>query len=128
MNNLKQKITLILYVFPKLQTVNDVVNKMSKKSGFIKLFNNLQHDSWSQILLKSKRQCLYHIYSSLWRKLSWKKSLLVICKILGLFVNTLTANDRYSHLNTENLRQPSQIQLSNKLKSFSQLFLWIFQI
>ena len=29
---------------------------------------------------------------------SWKKSLLVICKILGLFVKTLTADGKYSLL------------------------------
>ena len=37
--------------------------------------------------LQSERQHLYHIYWSLWRQFSWKKSLLVICSILGLFVN-----------------------------------------
>ena len=36
---------------------------------------------------------LYHIYWWLWRKLSWKKSLLVIYKILGVLVNTLTTDD-----------------------------------
>ena len=45
-----------------------------------------------------------------------------MCKILGLFVNTLTANDKYSLLNRENLLQHRQIQLSQKQKSFSQFF------
>ena len=40
--------------------------------------------------------------------MSWKKSLLVICKILGLFINTLTADDKYSLLNRDNLMQPIQ--------------------
>ena len=40
--------------------------------------------------------------------MSWKKSLLVICKILGLFINTLTADDKYSLLNRDNLTQPIQ--------------------
>ena len=39
-------------------------------------------------------------------------SLLVIYKILGVFVNTLTLDDKYSLLNSENLRQPIQMQLS----------------
>ena len=52
----------------------------------------------------------------------WKKSLLVICKILGLFVNTLTADDKDSFLNRDNLTQPIQMQLSQKQKNFSQFF------
>ena len=41
-------------------------------------------------------------------------SLLVIRKILGLFVNRLTADDKYSRLNIENLIQPIQIHLFKK--------------
>ena len=43
---------------------------------------------------------------------SWKKSFLVICKILGLFFNTLITDDRYSFRNKNNLTQPIQMQLS----------------
>ena len=49
-----------------------------------------------------------------------EKSLLVLCKILRLFVNTLTADDKYSLLNRDNLTQPIQILLSQKEKTFSQ--------
>ena len=35
-----------------------------------------------------------------------EKSLLVIWKILGLFVNTLTADDKHSLINRENLTEP----------------------
>ena len=52
----------------------------------------------------------------------WKKSLLVIHKILGLFVNTLTVNDKHYMLNRDNLTQPIEIQLSLKQKTFSQFF------
>ena len=41
-------------------------------------------------------------------------SLLVICEIVGLFVNTLTTDDKYFLLNSENLGQPIQMQLSDK--------------
>ena len=41
--------------------------------------------------------------------ISWKKSLLMICKMLGLFVNTLTTDDKYSILGTENLTEPIQM-------------------
>ena len=46
----------------------------------------------------------------------------MIFKILGLFVNTLTANDKYSFLNSDSSTQPIQMQLCKKLKSFSELF------
>ena len=52
----------------------------------------------------------------------WKKSLLVIHKILGLFVNTLTVNDKHYMLNRDNLTQQIEIQLSLKQKTFSQFF------
>ena len=48
--------------------------------------------------------------------------MLVLCKILGLFVNTLTADDKYSLLNTDNLTRSIQTLLSVKQKTFSQLF------
>ena len=40
-----------------------------------------------------------------------------------MFVNTLTANDKYSLLNRDNLRQPIRTTLSQKHKAFSQFFL-----
>ena len=54
------------------------------------------------------------------RVLSGKKCLLVIHKFLGLFVNTLTADDKYSLLNRDNLPQSIQMQLCQKQKTFSQ--------
>ena len=48
--------------------------------------------------------------------------MLVLCKILGLFVNTLTDDDKYSLLYRDNLTQPIQILLSQKRKTFSQFF------
>ena len=41
-------------------------------------------------------------------------SLIVICKILGLFVNALTAGQKYSPLNRDELTRPIQMQLSQK--------------
>ena len=48
--------------------------------------------------------------------------MLVLCKILRLFVNTFTADDKHSLLNRGNLMQPIQILLSQKQKPFSQFF------
>ena len=52
----------------------------------------------------------------------WKKSLLVIHKIQRLFVNTLTADDKHYLLNRDILAQRIEMQLSQKQKTFSQLF------
>ena len=52
----------------------------------------------------------------------WKKSLLVIHKILRLFVNRFTANDKKYLLNRENLAQRIQMQISQKQKTFSEIF------
>ena len=49
--------------------------------------------------------------------------LLVRCEILGLLVNTLTANYEYSDSNTDILPLPFQTQLSEKLKTFSAFFI-----
>ena len=48
--------------------------------------------------------------------------MLVLRKILGLFVNTLSEDDRYCLLYKDNLLQPIQILLSQKQKTFSEFF------
>ena len=48
--------------------------------------------------------------------------MLVLCKILRQFVNTLTDDDKYSLFYRDNLTQPVQILLSQKQKTFSELF------
>ena len=48
----------------------------------------------------------------------------VICQILGLFVNTLTACDNYALCNSQNLLQPIQVQLSKKNFLNSLLHFW----
>ena len=50
-------------------------------------------------------------------------SLLVIHKMIRLFVNTFTVNDKHYLLNRDNLTQTIQIQLSQKQKTFCQFFL-----
>ena len=75
-----------------------------------------------QTHLQSARQHLYQIYWSLWTLLSWKKSLLVLCKILRLFVNKLTTDGKYSLLNRDDFTQPIQILVSHKKKTFSWFF------
>ena len=44
-----------------------------------------------------------------------------------MFVNTLTADDKYSLLNRDKLRQPIRTTLYQKHKAFSQFFLAFFK-
>ena len=48
--------------------------------------------------------------------------MLVLCKILRLFVNTLSEDDMYCLLYKDNLLEPIQILLSQKQKTFSEFF------
>ena len=48
--------------------------------------------------------------------------MLVLCKTLRLFANTLTPDGKYSLLIRDKLTQPLQILISKKQKSFSQFF------
>ena len=48
--------------------------------------------------------------------------MLVLCKILGLFFNTLSEDDKYCLLYNDNLLQSIQILLSQKQKTFSEFF------
>ena len=50
-------------------------------------------------------------------------SALVRCKILGLFVNTLTAEYTYSRHNMQTFTQQVQTPLSLKKKTFSEFFI-----
>ena len=83
----------------------------------------MQHGKLAQALFKSGSHQLYRIHWSLKRKLSWKKSLVLTCQILGLFVNTLATDEKYPILHRDNLTIPIQMQLSQKQKTFSEFLL-----
>ena len=91
---------------------------MPKKTRGRRSFEK-EHGKGSRSLLKSAQQHLYQIYWSRWKKLSRKKSLLVICNILELFVNTLTTHNKYFLRDRENLTQPIEMQLSYEDRFFS---------
>ena len=113
--------TLIADVFPKLRTPKNMVRSMPKKSCFTG-FVEKQHGKCPQTLFKFSGQPLYHIYWSLGSQMSYKKSLLVICKISKLFPNTLSAVAKYYLLDRDNLTQPNQMELSRKQKTLPQFF------
>ena len=116
--------TLIADVFPKLWTPKNVVRLLSKKYRLRGPFNK-QHGKQAETLWKSKQQPVYHLFVSLRKQLSWKKSVLEIFRILRLFVNTLSADAKYSLLNRDNLTQPIQIQFFQKQIFFSDFSLHI---
>ena len=53
----------------------------------------------------------------------WKKSLSVWYKILRLFVKAITADEKYSGSDMQNLPQQFQTPLSQKEKTFSGFFI-----
>ena len=95
---------------------------MPEKPYFRTAFGNQPVNEY-QTLLKSARHYYYPIFPWIWDKLSWKKSALVRSKILGLFVNTLTAEYTYSGRNMQTLTQQVQTPLSLKQKTFSRFFI-----
>ena len=78
-----------------------------------------QHMERFQTLVKSSWENLHQIFSSLWGEIIWKKSPWLKFEIIGLFVNTWTADYRYPVPDCETLAFPIQIQLSYKQKTFS---------
>ena len=97
----------------------------------LKCLKSLTSEQLSVInLLTGRKHCLnLHgttiilFFPWMWDKLSWKKSALVRSKILGLFVNTLTAAYTYAGRNMQTLTQQVQTPLSLKQKTFSGFFI-----
>ena len=94
---------------------------MPEKPHFRTAFGN-QPVNGQETLVKSARHYYYPIFPWIWDKLSWKKSALVRSKILGLFVNTLTAEYMCSARNMQTFTQQVQTPLSLKQKTFSGFF------
>ena len=113
--------TLIAYLFERLRPAKNVVRYMCKKSRFRIPFQK-EYGKPVSTLFKSERLHLQHNYCSTGRQFSCKKSLLVIWNSLRLFVNSRSAVDKCSLPNRDNLMQPIHVQLSQKLKTFSEFF------
>ena len=114
--------TLRVYILLRLRPRKNVVRYMCKNSCFRLPFQK-EHGKLVSTLFEFERQHLYHIYGSTGRQLSRKKDLLVICQRLRLFVKTMTAVDKCSLLDRDNLKQPIHMQLSQKLKTFCSFIL-----
>ena len=102
--------------------LKDVATETSGRSCFRTPFANERVNGF-QTLLKSAPHYYYPLFSSIRGKLSWKKLPAVWYEILRLFVNALTADDKYSGSNMQNLLQQFQTPLSKKQKTFSWFFI-----
>ena len=120
MSNIKKRMTFIAYLFLRLRPAKNVVRYMSKKFRFRLPFQK-EHGKLVSTLFKFERQHLDHIYWSTAREFSCKKALLVISKSLRLFVNTMSGVDKCSLPNRDNLKQPINTQLFQKLKNFGSV-------
>ena len=101
---------VIANVFLKLQNVKDLVRELSKERRFRRSFNS-QHVKGSRTLEKSALEHFYQTFPSLWGEMICKIAPLSKFKIIGVFVNILTADDKYPVPDCENLSFSIQMQL-----------------
>ena len=79
-------------------------NYRLQKAGLLKCLKNVasehllssQHVKPSKTLLKSARQYFCHIFWPVWNKISSKSYVLVLSRILRLFFNILTPDEKYA--------------------------------
>ena len=109
-NIFEKKKNLIGNVFPKLATVQVLVTPLTIQRRLKTSFDS-QHVKRFQTLVKSSWERFYHIFSSLWGEIIWKISPWLKFGIIGLFVNTWTADYQYPVKDCENLPFPVPIQL-----------------
>ena len=121
MDIFRKSMTLIAFLFVRLCPAKSVVRYMCKNPAS-DYPSKRNMENWSQ-LFKLERQHLWHIYWSTGRKLSWKKSLLVIWESLRLFLNTMSGVHKCSLPHRDNLMEPIYMQLSQKLKTFCSFIL-----
>ena len=70
---------------------------MSEKACIRTLMDS-EHVKGFETPHRSAQQYFCQIFSSLWKKISSKNSVLVLPEILRVFVNMLTPDDKYSFL------------------------------
>ena len=100
----------------------EVATETSRRSVFKTPFDN-QRVNGLQTPLKVARQHYYPFFPWISDKLSWKKTALLWSKILRLFVNTMTTDDKYSCRNMQNFLPQLQTLLSEKRKTVSGFFI-----
>ena len=71
LNILKKKMMALANVCPKLQTVKNFLRRLCQKPRFRTRLDS-RHVKVSGILAKSRWECFYHVFSSIWGTLIWK--------------------------------------------------------
>ena len=90
-NVFKKKKIVIANVFPKLATVEGLVTPLTIQRRLQSSFDS-QHVKLFKTLVKSSWDHFYHMFSSLWGEIISKTSPWLKFGIIGLFVNTGTAD------------------------------------
>ena len=114
-------------IISKLLMLKNVATYTSKRSCLRTPFANERANGF-QTLLKTARHHYFPLFSSIRGKLICKKSALVWCEILRLFVKTFIADDKYSGSNMQGLPQQFQTSLSQKQKAFSDSLLHFWNV
>ena len=104
----KKNLIVKANIFPRLQTLKDLVRPLSKKDR-LRTSVRSQHVERFQTLVKYAWERFYHIFLSLWELITWKIYLLFNFEILEVFVKTLTADEKYPVLYYQNLQFPIQL-------------------
>ena len=110
LNIFKKKKIVIANVVPKLATVQGLVTPLTIQRRLKTSFDSQQVKRF-QTLAKSSWEYFYHIFPSLWGEMIWKISPWLKFEIIGLFVNTWTADYKYPFPDCDNLSFPIQIRL-----------------
>ena len=92
---------------------------MSKRPSFIQRCGR-QHINRLQTLLTTVRNQFHTTPPLICEERNTKRLVLVIYQFLGQFVNTWTADFKYSRYNRENIWQKDPMQISRKPKTFSE--------
>ena len=121
-NIFKKRMSVVASLFLKLLFRKEVATETSRRSPFKSPFGN-QRVNGFQTPLKEARHNYYPFFASISGKLSWKTTALLWSKILRLFANTLTADDKNPCHNMQNFLQQLQTLLSEKRKTFSGFFI-----
>ena len=93
-NIFKIKKVVIANVFQKLATVQGLDTPLTIQRR-LKTFFHSQHGKRLPTLVKSSWEHFYHVFWSLWGEIIWKISPWLKFGIIGLFVNTWTADYKF---------------------------------
>ena len=119
---LKKRMRVLAYLFPELLFRKDVATETSRSSSFRTPFGNQRVNGFETPLTGATHH-YYTFFPWISGKLSWKKTTLLWLKILRLFVNTLTADEKYSFRNMQNFLQQLPTLLSQKRNTLSRFFI-----